>query len=120
MEQPENSYYWPPGSAIPSFSPSTQESGTAVAHPTPRCTPPDTPTRIQLQLQPPPVRQLPLTESDEITSMEDTLRKILKAQNELKQQMNGIMIRVDKIEHQAGIEVADSSLSSSSTSTPDD
>ena len=34
--------------------------------------------------------------------------------------MNGIMIRVDKIEHQAGIEVADSLLSSSSTSTPDD
>ena len=30
------------------------------------------------------------------------------------------MIRVDKIEHQSGIEVADSSLSSSSTSTPDD
>ena len=79
MEQPENSSYWPPGSVIPSFSPSTQESGTAVAYPTPRCTPPDTPTRIQLQLQPPPVRQLPLTESDEITSMEDTLRKILKS-----------------------------------------
>ena len=67
-----------------------------MVHPTPRCNPPDTPTRRQLQ--PLPVRQLPLTESDEIISMEDALRKMLKAQSELKQQMNGIMIRVNKID----------------------
>ena len=44
------------------------------------------------------------------------LRQILKSQNELKQEMNGIMVRVHNIECQNGIKGADSSLSSSSTS----
>ena len=111
MEQQENFYYWPPGSIIPSLSPSTPESGT----PEPLSTaPPDTPTTRDKQ--PPPVRQLLLTESDEsFVSVEDALRKILRAQNELKQQMNGIMIRVQNIEQQKTVEVVGSSLSSSST-----
>ena len=70
--QAENSYYWPPGSVIPSFFPgSGPVSGTeVVTQPTPLRTLPNALTSRR-QYQPPPVQRMPPTENDENFSLED-------------------------------------------------